>query len=153
MNVPYMAVPVKQPVPSLGGRLVRHRPILPVLLTGPADTQVRDCLLDTRADDTVFTEALATLLGVDLRHAPERLVGLAGRPQPVRCRYLPIQLRITDGVQETYEWTAVVGFVSARLHYNVLGHAGFLQFFRADFDGDARIVTLTSTPSFPGRRI
>jgi predicted aspartyl protease len=126
---------------------------LAVLLTGPADTKLRDGLLDTGSDDTVFTEALAALLGVDLSQAEERQLTLTGRPQPVRCRYASVQLRITDGVQETYEWTAIVGFVSARLHYNLLGHAGFLQFFEAGFRGPAREVVLFPGSSFPGSRI
>jgi hypothetical protein len=61
-----------------------------------------------------------------------------------------VQLRITDGVQETYEWTAVVGFVAARLHYNLLGHAGFLQYFDATFSGADQEVILTPNRSFPG---
>jgi len=125
-----------------------------VRLTGPADTKLRDSLLDTGADDTVFTEALAVLLGIDLRSAPERQIALAGRPQPVRCRYAPVELRITDGISETYEWTPVVGFVASRLNYSLLGHAGFLQFFDATFRGEPdREVLLTPKPSFPGRRI
>lgn len=63
-----------------------------------------------------------------------------------------VQLRICDGI-ETFEWPATVGFVAARLHYALLGQAGFLQFFSADFDGEAHIVTLTPKPSFPGRRL
>jgi hypothetical protein len=34
--------------------------------------------------------------------------------------------------KEPNEWTAVVGFVRAKLHYNLLGQAGCLQFFNAD---------------------
>jgi hypothetical protein len=151
--VRYLPIRVAQPIPSLGGSRYRYRPLMPVRLTGPSNTRVRDGLLDTGADDTVFEESLAGLLGVDLQQAEERLVGLAGRPQPVRCRYAPVLLRITDGVQETYEWTAVVAFVAGRLHYNLLGHAGFLQFFDANFRGDDHEADLTPKPSFPGRRI
>lgn len=122
-------------------------------LTGPTNTNVSDCLLDTGADETVFKEALAADIGVDLDLAEERLIHLAGRPQPVRCRYAAVLLRITDGVQETYEWTAVVGFVAGRLHYNLLGHAGFLQFFDADFKGADREVILLPNRSFAGRRL
>jgi len=151
--VPYMAVSTRLPVPSLGGISIRYRPVLAVRLTGPQDTTLVDGLLDTGADDTVFEEWHATYMGIDVRQAPERQVALAGRPQPVRCRYAPVQLRITDGIQETYEWTAVVGFVAGRLHYSLLGQAGFLQYFRADFDGEGREVVLTPKPTFPGRRL
>ena len=152
MKFPYMAVPTRQPVPSLGGQQVRHRPVLAVLLSGTATPQLRDGLLDTGADDTVFSAAVATALGVDLSQAEQRSISLAGRPQPVLCRYIAVQLRISDGI-EIFEWPATVGFVSARLHYALLGQASFLQFFSADFDGEAHIVTLTPKPSFPGRRL
>lgn len=152
MKFPYLAVATKQPVPSLGGRQVRHRPVIAVLLGGTTSPQLRDGLLDTGADDTVFSDAVASALGVDLSLAEKRSIALAGRPQPVICRYVQVQIRISDGI-ETFEWPSTVGFVAARLHYALLGQAGFLQFFSSDFDGDAHFVTLTPKPSFPGRRI
>jgi hypothetical protein len=148
----YMAIPTKLPVPSLGGQQVRHRPVIPVLLTGTVSPQLRDGLLDTGADDTVFSDAVALALGVDLSRAEQRTISLAGRPQPLTCRYALLELRITDGT-ETFVWNAMIGFVTARLHYALLGQAGFLQYFSADFDGDDHIVTLVPKPSFPGRRI
>ena len=60
MKFPYMAVSTRQPVPSLAGQLVRHRPVIAVLLAGTATPQLRDGLLDTGADDTVFSEAVAS---------------------------------------------------------------------------------------------
>jgi hypothetical protein len=153
VKVPYAPIPLKRPIPSLGRGLFHYRPLLAVRLTGPGTSQVYDGLLDTGADETVFDQHVAQLLGVDLRGAPDRLVGLAGRPSPVRCRYAPVHMRITDGVQETYEWTAVVGFVPGPLHYHLLGQAGFLQYFLAEFDGEVHQVTLTPKPSFPGQRI
>jgi hypothetical protein len=152
VKFPYMAIPTKQPVPSLGGKQVRYRPVLAVLLSGTTTPQLRDGLLDTGADDTVFSDAVATALGVDLSQAEQCSISLAGRPQPILCQYVVVQLKISDGI-ETFEWPATVGFVAARLHYALLGQAGFLQFFSADFDGEAHIVTLTPKPSFPGRRL
>jgi hypothetical protein len=151
--VPYVAVPARQSIPSLGGSLVRYRPILAVRVIGPAGDRLCDGLLDTGSDDTVFEEDVAALIGVDLSQAPGRSVGLAGRPQPVLCRFTPVELRITDGAQETYEWTAVVGFAATRLHYSLLGHAGFLQFFDADFKGADREVVLLPNRSFAGQRL
>jgi hypothetical protein len=108
-------------------------------------------LLDTGADDTVFSDAVAAALGVDLSGAEQRTISLAGRSQILICRYASVELRITDGT-ETFSWTATIGFVAARLHYALLGQAGFLQFFSADFDGESHTVTLTPKPCFPGRR-
>ena len=152
MKFPYLAISTKQPVPSLAGLRVRYRPVIAVLLSGTATPQLRDGLLDTGADDTVFSDAVAASLGVDLCQAEQRSISLAGRPQPLLCRYVAVQLRISDGI-ETFEWPATVGFVAARLHYALLGQAGFLQFFSADFDGEGLIVTLTPKPSFPGSRL
>ena len=152
MKFPYMAISTKRPVPSLGGRQVRHRPVIAVMLGGAATPQLRDGLLDTGADDTAFSDAVAAAMGIDLSRAEQRSISLAGRPQPVVCRYAPVLLRISDGI-ETFEWSATVGFVAARLHYALLGQAGFLQFFSADFDGESYFVTLTPKSSFPGRRL
>lgn len=115
MKFRYMAVPTRLPVPSLGGQQVRHRPVIPVLLSGTPTPQLRDGLLDTGADDTVFADAVAAALGIDLSNAEQRLISLAGRPQPVPCRYALVEVRFADGA-ETFIWKATVGFVSARLH-------------------------------------
>ncbi len=111
MRVPYMPVPVRQPVPSLGGVLVRYRPVKATRLAASASSRLFDGLIDSGADDTVFSDSVATTLGIDLPGAAERAVHLVRRSRPIRIRYAPVQLLITDGDQETFEWTAVVGFV------------------------------------------
>ena len=120
-------------------------------LTGAVTSQLRDGLLDTGADDTVFSDAVAAALGVDLSRSQQRSISLAGRPQPLLCQYVAVHLRITDGI-ETLEWPATVGFVAARLHYALLGQAGFLQFFDADFGGDSRVLELETNPTFAGTK-
>jgi hypothetical protein len=153
VRVPYLLGPATGPLPSLGGSLVRPRPILAVRITGPRRGWLLDGLLDTGADDTVFDQSVAALIGVDLARAEERPLGGVGHPQPVRCRYAAVRLRISDGRQETYEWTAVVGFVPLRLRHALLGYAGFLQHFDAEFRGADHEVILTPNRSFPGVRI
>jgi hypothetical protein len=150
VRIPYVPVSYHQPIPSLGGGLVRYRPVMAVRLTGPRNDVLQDGLLDTGADETLFEERLAAIIGLDLDQAEERKVGLVGRPRPVRCRYAPVRLRITDGLRETYEWTAVVGFAATRLRYHLLGQSGFLQFFDVEFRGADRAVVLTPNRSFPG---
>ncbi len=94
---------------------------------------------------------MASYLGIDLTQAPEQPVNLIGRPGAIACRYAMVELLITD-VQETYRWSALVGFVPMRLHYQLLGHAGFLEYFEAEFRGTDREVILTANRSFPGIR-
>lgn len=150
MRVPYLPAPVAVPLPTLGGSKVRPRPVLAIRLTGPGRSWLRDGLLDTGADDTIVEDGVAALIGLDLSGSEEREIGLVGRPRPVRCRYAPVRLRITDGLRETYQWTAVVGFAATRLPYALLGYAGFLQFFDALFQGADRAVILTPNRSYPG---
>jgi hypothetical protein len=151
LKIHYRAGKSPTPIPSLGGGLWRHRPYLAVRLYGPSGSILRDGLLDTGSDDTIFHEDLAALVGIDLATVSPTPILLAGRGV-VPCRYVPTTLRITDGVSETYEWSAVVGFVPVRLRHVLLGHAGFLQFFDTEFRGADREVVLTTNHSFPGRR-
>lgn len=115
MRVRYLHAQAKRPIPSLGGSLTRPRPVVPLRILGPSGSSLTDAVLDTGSDDTVFEAWIAAAIGLDLTGAEERHLGIVGRPQPVRCRYAPVRLRITDGRHETYEWPAVVGFVSAPL--------------------------------------
>lgn len=148
-----MPVVNPRPLSTLGGRLFQYRPVLPVRLIGARSDLLLDGLLDTGADDTIFHEVRAIPLGIDLTGAEERQVDLIGRPAPVRCRYASVRLQITDGLRETYEWTAVVGFVSTRLRYNLLGQSGFLEFFDAEFRGADREVVLIPNAAFPGTQV
>lgn len=152
MIISYQVGRAPRPQPALRGSLFRHRPITAARITGPAGTALRDGLLDTGADDTIFPEKVAATLGIDLISAPRYTVNLAGRG-PVICRYATVLLRITDAVQETYEWPALVGFIPTPLQNALLGHAGFLEFFDTTFLGADRQVVITPNRAFPGRRI
>jgi len=152
MIIRYVPCPVRTAVPALGGAVLVPRPILAVRITGPSGPRLRDGLLDTGADETIIDPTVAPLIGVDLSQAPEREIYLIGRGR-VRCRYAPVQLRISDGVAETYEWDTIVGFAPFPLLRGLLGFAGFLQSFNADFRGADQEVTLLPNALFSGRRI
>jgi hypothetical protein len=149
----YLFGQARQPQLALGGSLWRPRPIIAARVYGPGGDRLVDGHLDTGADDTVFSDQVAALLGVDLTQAPEQEIVLAGRPQLLRCRYQRVELRITDGVQETYQWSAVVGFVTIPMRRALFGYAGFLQFFDADFHGADCEVFLKPNWAFQGQRI
>jgi predicted aspartyl protease len=150
VKFPYLGRPVRSPLPSLGGAKVRHRPVTSVRVIGPQGDALRDALLDTGAGDTTFPEDVAALIGVDLSQAPQLRIHLAGRGA-ILCRYAEVTLRLTDNV-ETYEWEAVVGFVSVPLFTPLLGHAGCLQFFDVTFLGPDHEINLAPNRSFCGRR-
>ena len=113
---------------------------------------MRDSLLDSGSDETILDPSVAPLIGVDLSQALEREINLIGRGR-IRCRYASVQLRITDGVAETYEWDTIVGFAPFPVLRNLLGFAGFLQFFDVQFRGAAQEAILLPNALFPGQRI
>jgi hypothetical protein len=152
MRVPYLVGTAQRPQPALGGSLLRPRPMMPVQFHGRGGSVTRTSILDTGADDTVLPDWIASAVGLDLTGAEERPIGLAGRT-PLRCRYAPAEIEISDGTRETYRWTAVVGFVDDRaLPRPLMGHAGFLQYFNADFRGADLEVLLVPNRTFPGVR-
>jgi hypothetical protein len=144
----YKVVPVPHAVVALGGRWSRPRPVLPIAVIGPTNTSAVDGLLDTGADETVFSERLAVRIGLDLTNAPQgRLTTATLTNAPIR--YAQVSLRVTDG-KEQREWPAWVGFTPASLQSPLLGFAGFLQFFTATFRGDREEVELTVNSLYPG---
>jgi hypothetical protein len=124
--------------------------MMPVLFAHHSGSVSRTSVFDTGADDTVVPDWIATAIGFDLTGVEERPIGLAGRT-PLRCRYAPLEIQISDGAGETYRWTAIVGFVDAKaLPRPLLGHAGFLQHFDAKFLGADLEVILLPNRSFAG---
>jgi hypothetical protein len=148
MRFSYKHIPIRSTALALGGRWVRPRPIISVTLIGPSDSRLREGLLDSGADDTIFPQSLAALLGIDLGNAPVGWASTATLTN-VPLRYARVSLRITDG-REQRDWPAWVGFTSAKLHHPLLGFAGFLQFFTATFHGDREQVELTVNSLYPG---
>jgi hypothetical protein len=151
MKFPYLPARVSRTRATLGGGQVRHRPVVPFRVVGPGSFLVRDGLLDTGADETVVEDWMAGYLGIDLTQAREEPVNLVGRPGTIACRDATVELLITD-VRETYRWSGLVGFVPLKLQYQLLGHAGFLEYFEAEFQGADREVILTANRSFAGTR-
>lgn len=152
MKVPYLVGRARAPQPSLGGSLLRPRPIMAVRILGPGRSFLRDGLLDTGSDDSMFPAWLAPVIGLDLANAELRTIELAAGRHIVDCRYASVRLRISGGARETYEWPAVVGFITQPISRPLLVHAGFLQYFDAEFRGSDREVILTPNASFPGVR-
>ena len=148
MIFPYLPLPTKAPVPSLGGAMVRYRPIVPVAVFGPLGSRLLDGCVDCGSDDTIFPMSLARKLGIDLTGAPQ------GEAHPVGGTIIPyvyaaVTLRVSDGV-ETYEWQATVGFIDLPLRWVLLGHAGFLDFFDTELRGAAREVVMNASSRFSG---
>ena len=150
MRFPSLVLPTSRPIPSLTQATVRHRPSVPVRISGPTGSWLMDCSLDCGTDDTIFPRWLADKLGVDLTNAEAGEARPMGTSSVPYC-YAKVALRLTDG-QEVCEWEAVVGFVTVPLRWPILGHAGFLQFFDVELLGQRQEVKIRPNPSFPGWR-
>jgi hypothetical protein len=148
MRFHYTPYPTSAPVITLGGRGERPRPVVTVTLIGPRNSWPIDARVDSNADDTVFPELMATIVGIDLANVPQRTFSGIGQA-PVPVKYAQATLRLTDG-KEFREWTGWVGFTPALTNYALLGFAGCLQFFTATFYGHLEEVELTVNPLYPG---
>ncbi|MFO0842249.1 MAG: aspartyl protease family protein [Gemmataceae bacterium] len=146
---PYIPLRVRTPAVSLGGRLTRPRPIIPISLIGPLQTRIVRGLLDTGADDTVFSEQVARAIGIDLTNAPEAEFGGVGGTAVARVRYAQVTLRLATNTEQR-EWVATAGFTNAPLRFALLGFAGALQFFTATFRGDREEVDLQINSLYAG---
>jgi hypothetical protein len=138
---------MNRPALTLGGRL-RPRPLVGITLVGPTGTYVDSGLLDSGSDHTVFPGHAAVIAGIDLTGAPTDTISGIGRAM-VHLRYAEVTLRIA-GINELREWRAWVGFTSTPLPRPLLGFAGFLQFFMAQFFGDREEFELTVNSLYPG---
>jgi hypothetical protein len=148
MRFPYTPLRVSQPIWTLSGRQTRPQPLLTVALVGPAATLAGRGLLDSGADDTVFPEDLAALVGIDLSTAVVgEVTGVSG--VPVAVRFAEVRLRLTDGI-EFREWPARVAFAAMPMRRPLFGFAGFLQFYDVVFRGAAEVVELTVNHLYPG---
>lgn len=150
MIFPYLPLPTKTPIPSLGGGLLRYRPVVAVRVFGPSGSRLFDGCLDCACDDTIFPISLARKLGIDLTKATQGSVyPVGGLATPIS--YAAVTLRVSDGL-ESCEWQATVGFVDLPLRWALLGHAGFLNYFDTELRGGRREAVITTNNLFPGTR-
>jgi hypothetical protein len=145
----YVNLRMRSPAIALSGRVTRPKPLIPITVLSPINARLIMALLDTGADDTVFPESLAPLLGIDLTNAPEAEAGGIANLPAARLRLAQVTLRLATA-SEQREWPALVGFTATPLRFPLLGCAGVLQYFSADFRGHREEVELTINSLYPG---
>ena len=148
MRFRYRPYQLRKPAWTLGGQMDRPRPIVDVSITGPLGAAPQRCVLDTAADDSVFPEAIAHRVGIDLTGAPAGEGGAVGGAV-IPVRFAIVTLRLSAG-RENREWPARVAFTAVKLARALLGFVGCLQFFGAFFDGEQEEVELTVNGLYPG---
>lgn len=109
-------------------------------------------MVDPGSDDTLLPLAVARAIGVTMDatqiwHAE----GIGGQSVPIILGEVVFEL--SDGAQ-TFRWNAKVGlvdFADPGDEVTLVGHAGFLDYFRVIFDGQQRTLELDVTSTFAGQ--
>jgi hypothetical protein len=107
-----------------------------------------DGLLDTGSDRILLTPKSARNLGIDVNALSDTVEMQSATRQTVTCRttHLPVEL-IRDSVKLC--WLAEVAIAIDGIRINHWGFTGFLEFFRAEFDGPNRVATLIAGANLP----
>jgi hypothetical protein len=145
VRFPYRPYAV-QPTPAQPGVSIVYRPRIPIHVIGSLGNLGLFGLLDTGADETVLPAFLVERIGVEVDPGAEaQFRGVGG--QIVTVSYARVQLEVGKAHQ-SYRWPAKVAFLQGS-NMAILGHAGFLQYFTATFNGQRRHVTLTANSTLP----
>lgn len=139
MIFPYVSYET-DPSPSIPSGVI-HRPEIRIrVIRGLRSIQVSG-LLDTGADNVFASASLAAALGVEMRGAPEQALGAGSHELEVWPGSVEIEIDL-DG--ESYRWPVEIGFLTGDDEPPVayLGHAGFLEHFKAIFDTENWLVEL-----------
>ncbi len=137
-----MRIPYTQVGPDL------FRPLLPVIIHSTAAAWLVEGLLDPGSDLTLLPLQWAARLGVDYQSlSPGGAVTSAtGELVPWRTWQLDFDVRRD---MERICWRADVAVTTDKITRPHWGFKGFLQYFRAEFDGPNLVVTLTPGANLP----
>lgn len=126
-------------------RSLVFRPMISVRIIGPSGNVDVFGRVDTGADDTLIPDHFAAAIGVNQLSNPVLINGVGGG---AAARFGSVDLEISDG-QNSYRWSAWIGFVSPPHPPPLYGLRGFLRFFRAGFNGRRHYLDLTPLGNAP----
>jgi len=107
-----------------------------------------DGLLDTGSDRTILTPKIASSLGLDIDALPDQVVIQSAFGHDVHCKLVTLVLELRRD-RRAVAWAAEVLVTKTPIQLTLWGIKGFLEFFRAEFDGPTRTVTLTPGNNLP----
>lgn len=126
----------------------RFRPIVLLHLKGPSKVILTDGLLDSGADRTILSPRSARSIGIDIHTiVPTVAVRVPAGPT-LRCKLVTLQLELLRPPDRIC-WLGEVAVPLAPVRNNYWGFKGFLEYFRAEFDGPKRTITLTPGGNLP----
>lgn len=136
--------------PETGEPNMILRPIIPVRIFGQSAFGHYAALVDTGADNTIFPKRIADDLGIELQAGlgPD---ATAFGGQTISLLFGDIELELEEQ-QERVRWKARVqfyDFADPEDEMLILGHAGFLDYFSAMFDGEQGLLSLTPNSTLP----
>jgi len=131
------------PRPGEEGPQSVYEPLISVRVIGPAGVCVIRGLLDTGSTDTLVPMQFLDWLGVE-KGPRFNLRAAGGSSFPAWLGNVDLELK--DGVK-VHRWSAHVGFTPFRKNA-IWGHAGFLDYFTATFNGRKRSVSLQPNNTF-----
>lgn len=121
--------------------------MIPIQVRGATGSASILGMLDTGADITLLPAELLPLIGSSFdADRSVQINGVGG--EPLTAHFATVELSLGDQ-NKLYRWTAQVGFLEGRT-VALLGHAGFLNYFSATFNGDRKRLTLRVNKRFPG---
>jgi hypothetical protein len=124
-------------------------------ITGTAGPFSTWALVDTGSDDTLFPLSVGRRVGATLDPGQSWAIEEIGGGQPLTVILGEVTLELV-GNNQTFRWQAKIGFIDFADpldEVSVLGHAGFIDYFRVTCDGNLREVEIDLTPAFPGQVI
>jgi hypothetical protein len=136
------------PLPGETGPQLIYEPIILVKFVGPHTSYLIRGLIDTGASMTLLPRDYMSRLGIPL--GERILLGTAASALRVTLGDVDLEVRSR---RSCIRWSARVGFVPRVDNVALLGHAGFLEYFRVVLDGPRKQVSLTATGMFPPPRI
>jgi Predicted aspartyl protease len=148
MKFPYSTVIVAGS--GNGHFLALRRPEIQASVIGPAGKMGVTALVDTGSDQTIFPKSVADRLQIAVTQS-EEFPAAAFTGERIELLSGEVELEvINDG--RRLAWRTVVWFYDAPdtdKESVVFGHAGFLDYFTATFDGLNAILTLEPNAELP----
>lgn len=136
--------------PDSGDYLLFRRPEIPITIRGPKGAMSLVGLVDTGSDNTVFPKSAADYLGIPISAMTvPTATAFGGQPIPLLFGEAVLRLQADE---ESLAWHTHVNFFdfdTAEEEVVILGHAGFLEFFTATFDGQQGMLTLVPNDDLP----
>ncbi len=86
-------------------------------------------LADTGATNSIFSAGVAEILGIDLKEAPSTYIHGVGGGMIV-ANFHPVEIRVAGlSIPARVSFSEELG-----IPFNILGHEGFLEYFKVCFD-------------------